>query len=258
MLFKIEGRVCFRIDDGALWEQNDEGEKVILSPIVSRLLYLFIQEKGRVLTREEIMSFVWEKHGLEPSNNSLNQYVSQLRKLMSRFHLPDDAIRTVPREGFVLKHDLDINVENESEHVTSYLLSTETSHLLQKSKQTNITWLTISLIILLISTPFLVIYYTDIMDKQYMTVTPEKIGEIGNCPIYFVLMGRNSKLNEALSTAHSFIEQNKISCNDESQVYFFSTGSALKNQGGRVFLSHCQKKDNEILSCMDYSYHSWM
>lgn len=46
MLFIIEDRVYFRIDDGALWEKNDEGAKVILSPIVDRLLHLFLQEKG--------------------------------------------------------------------------------------------------------------------------------------------------------------------------------------------------------------------
>ncbi len=204
------------------------------------------------------MSFVWEKHGLEPSNNSLNQYVSQLRKLMNHFHLPEDSIRTVPREGFVLKSELDINIENQSENVTPSFLSTETPEYIQKSKQFNITRLTISLLILLISTPFSVIYFTDILNKRHMIVTPEKIGEIGNCPIYSVLMGRNSKLNEALSSAHSYIEQNEISCDEESRIYFFSTGSALKNQGGRVFLSHCQQKDNEVLSCMDYSYHTWM
>ncbi|MCU6345966.1 winged helix-turn-helix domain-containing protein [Enterobacter quasiroggenkampii] len=258
MLFEIEGRVYFRIDDGAIWEQHDEGEKLILSPIVSRLLHLFIQEKGRVLSREEIMHYVWEKHGLEPSNNSLNQYVSQLRKLMANFQLPDDSIRTVPREGFVLNSSLNIKIENESEPVMVPPLSIEPPQPIQKSNRYIVMWVSIILLVVLISTPFAVINFIDMMHKQRMSVISEKIGEIDNCPVYSVLMGRNSRMDEVLSFAKNYIEQNNISCNDKSVVYFFSTGGILKNQGGRAFLSHCQKKDNEIVSCIDYTYHSWI
>ena len=258
MLFEIEGRVYFRIDDGAIWEQNDEGEKLILSPIVSRLLHLFIMEKGRVISREEIMHYVWEKHGLEPSNNSLNQYVSQLRKLIANFQLPDDSIRTVPREGFVLNSALNIKIDNESELTTLPSLSVESPQPLQKSGRSTITWLSIILFIILISTPFAVIKFIDIVHKQRMSVSPEKIGHIGDCAVYSVLMGRNTKMNEVLSFSKNYMEQNNISCNDKSIVYLFSTGGVLKDHRGRAFLSHCQKKDNEIVSCIDYTYHLWM
>lgn len=258
MLFEIEGRVYFRIDDGAIWEQNDEGEKLILSPIVSRLLHLFIKEKGRVISREEIMHYVWEKHGLEPSNNSLNQYVSQLRKLADKFQLPEDFIRTVPREGFVFNSALNIKIDNESELATLPSSSVKSPQPLQKSKRHTVTWLSISLFFLLISTPFAVINFIDTVHKQGMSVSSEKIGEIRDCAVYSVLMGRKSKMNEVLSFAQNYMEQNNISCNDKSVVYLFSTGGILKGQSGRVFLSHCQKRDNEIISCTDYIYHSWM
>lgn len=258
MLFIIEDRVYFRIDDGALWEKNDEGAKVILSPIVARLLHLFLLEKGRVVTREEIMNYVWEKHGLEPSNNSLNQYVSQLRKLMAHFQLPDETLRTVPREGFILSHELTIRTENDSLSFTPASLSEESHHLKQKIKPPMGYWAIFFLLLVLIATPVVVIFSTDMMHKQSMSITPTKIGHVGNCPVYAVLMGRNAQLNEALSSAKDYIGQNNISCNDDSILYFFSTGGVLKNQSGRAFLSHCYMKDNEIISCMDYAYHSWM
>lgn len=258
MLFIIEGRVCFRSDDGAFWEQNDEKNKVILSPIVTRLLQLLILEKGRVITREEIMNFVWESHGLEPSNNSLNQYISQLRKLMAHFRLPDDCIRTVPREGFILIKELEINVVNASTPVTQPSLIDQTHDLIPKSNKLNVRLLNICLVLMLISTPYTVIYVTNIMHKQRMSVTPEKIGQVGSCAVYSILMGRNYNLDETLSSAQDHIEQNKISCNDKSVVYFFSTGGVLKKQSGRVFLSLCQKNDNQIVSCLDYPYHYWM
>ncbi|EBP0972792.1 winged helix-turn-helix domain-containing protein [Salmonella enterica] len=258
MLFEIEGRVYFRIDDGAIWEHNDKEGKLILSPIVARLLHLFIKERGRVISREEIMHYVWEKHGLEPSNNSLNQYVSQLRKLIDRFQLPDDSIRTVPREGFVLSSALNIKIDDESELATLTSLNAESPHPIQNLKRTTVTWLTISLFILLISTPFAVINLIDRVHKQRMSVSPEKIGEIRECAVYSVLMGRNSKMKETLSLAQIYMEQNDISCNDRSIVYLFSTGGVLKSQSGRVFLSHCHKVDNEVVSCVDYIYHSWL
>ncbi|MDN4966806.1 winged helix-turn-helix domain-containing protein [Enterobacter hormaechei] len=258
MLYIIEDLICFRTDDGALWTKNDEKDGLILSPIVARLLQLFLLEQGKLLTRQEIMHYVWEKHGLEASNNSLNQYVSQLRKLMANFQLPDDFIRTVPREGFVLNSTLNIKIENESELVTLLSMSAESPQPIKKSKRSIVTWLSVSLFIVLISTPFAIINFIDMTHKQRMSVSSEKIGVIGDCPVYSVLMGRNSRMNEVLSFAQNYIEENNISCNGNSIVYFFATGGILKNQGGRAFLSHCQIKDSEIVSCIDYTYHSWM
>lgn len=257
MLYIIENLLCFRADDGAFWAKDAEEDILVLSPIVARLFHLFIEAQGKLLTRDEIMHEVWEKHGLEPSNNSLNQYVSQLRKLLTQFQMPDDSIRTVPREGFILKNELIIKTVREETSKNSTSLDEEVATLVIKPELPAMIVLSICLILALILAPVGVVYYTDVLHKQRMSIKPEKIGVVGNCPVYSILMGRNAKLSETLSSAKHYIEQNSISCNDENIVYFFATGGMLKNQGGRAFLSHCQRKDNEIIACLDYTYHTW-
>ncbi|WP_187433230.1 winged helix-turn-helix domain-containing protein, partial [Serratia marcescens] len=108
MKYIIDEKVIFRTDDGAIWPSGDEESKVILSPIVSRLLALLLEEKGIIMTRDDIMHRVWTAHGLEASGNSLNQYISQLRKIMSNFGLGDSVIHTLPRIGFRLDEHLNV------------------------------------------------------------------------------------------------------------------------------------------------------
>lgn len=113
MKYIIEERVYFRPDDGTLWLIDRETEKIILPPIVSRLMTVLLEEQGKVLTREELMHRVWTIHGLEPSGNSLNQYISNIRRNMQNLGLSDDVIRTVPRIGFILNNEILIEKERE-------------------------------------------------------------------------------------------------------------------------------------------------
>ncbi|MCY0771400.1 helix-turn-helix domain-containing protein [Enterobacter cloacae complex sp. 2022EL-00788] len=257
MLYIIEDLVCFRTDDGALWTKNDEKDCLILSPIVARLLQLFLQEQGKLLTREEIMHTVWEKHGLEPSNNSLNQYVSQLRKLLSHYQTPDESIRTVPREGFIFSNQIQVRIANEIHYQSKAAENLISEKLKEKKFSMSNKWLGLVALMMVILAPVIVIFGTELLHNKQSSTTPYKIGQLDHCPIYSVLMGRNAKLKETLTAAQKYITDNNVKCIDNTALYFFSTGSALKNQNGRVFLSQCKKKDNKIISCMDYTYHSW-
>ncbi|MCD5281057.1 winged helix-turn-helix domain-containing protein [Enterobacter roggenkampii] len=55
-----------------------------LSAPAVRLLQEFIRHKGRDLSREELITRVWEEFGFTPSGNNLNKAVSELRKKLPR------------------------------------------------------------------------------------------------------------------------------------------------------------------------------
>lgn len=256
MINIIEGRIFFRTDDGALWVEEDEEHKIILSPIVARLLHLFIQEQGRVLTREEIMLLVWEDHGLEPSNNSLNQYVSQIRKIMHKFGLPDDVIRTVPREGFILSKHIKI-----VEQVTPLAHNIRSCHKGKHQTPVRIStnWLIFSVFVMVFLTvPFISRMLTDFMQMRSLTIIPNNIDKASNCPLYAVAMGGAALLKETQQLARHYLEENDITCGNNSVVYFFASNGALKKQGGRFFLSHCYQDGEKIISCMGYNYNTWL
>ena len=77
-----------------------------LSAPAVRLLQEFIRHKGRDLSREELITRVWEEFGFTPSGNNLNKAVSELRKSFHALGDSHDYIVTVPRFGF--RFDADV------------------------------------------------------------------------------------------------------------------------------------------------------
>lgn len=70
------------------------GEVVSLSNKESRLLALFLQNKNRVLSREEIYSSIWDYDEV-PSELSLRVYIRNLRKYFGK------KIISKPKLGYI-------------------------------------------------------------------------------------------------------------------------------------------------------------
>lgn len=109
----LNKEVVFSPDDGAIWLKEKADDKVILTPTLNRLLQCLIENHGKVITREEVFQHVWDRWGKEGSNNSLNQFISQLRKIFHSYGFSDDTITTVPRIGFILNNDIAIQTLHE-------------------------------------------------------------------------------------------------------------------------------------------------
>lgn len=76
------------------------------------LLY-FVRNSGRILSKEEMMSAIWDDTFVEEGN--LAQYVSRLRKILnSNGH---NYIQTLPKKGY--RFDADVVTEEETRHAPS-------------------------------------------------------------------------------------------------------------------------------------------
>jgi len=89
----------FELDPSAYRLRRD-GEVVRLERIPFELLCLLIEQRGRVVTREEILERVWGKGVFIDSENSINSAVRKIRRALN-----DDAdaprfIITVPARGY--------------------------------------------------------------------------------------------------------------------------------------------------------------
>lgn len=248
----------FRTDDGALWVKDKEDEKIILTPIVARLLALFFQEQGKILTREKILNKIWENYGLEPSNNTLNQYVSKIRKILIELGLPEDTICTIPRVGFTFSNELEVVAEDD---IYTELRDAPDNRTLSQEKKGISTTSNLAALIFLavfITIPFLTKSVTDNVHHQQLAISPVLLGRAGSCTIYSLMMGRNDLHPNTLSLAQHYINENSITCGKDDVVYFFSSNSALNLQGGRLFMTTCKKNNNELLSCVDNPYYTWL
>lgn len=72
-----------------------------LSPIEFQLLTLFIEHKNELILREDIFKIVWDNEISATNEDSLNNYVSRLRKFLEK----DRSItfKTIKYKGYILK-----------------------------------------------------------------------------------------------------------------------------------------------------------
>ncbi|MDE7183016.1 MAG: response regulator transcription factor [Lachnospiraceae bacterium] len=71
-------------------------EEVHLSPSEYRLLLHLMQNKGRTVTRETLLSAIWDTNGTDVSNNTLSVTVKRLR---AKLHQPE-CLKTVHSVGY--------------------------------------------------------------------------------------------------------------------------------------------------------------
>lgn len=74
---------------------SKNGEKISISSKESDLLALFLQNKGKILTKDEIFNKIW-KFDEEPSELSLRVYIKNLRQILGK-----DAILNRRGDGYI-------------------------------------------------------------------------------------------------------------------------------------------------------------
>lgn len=100
MKYIINLTVTFDPDNRLLILKSDTQQSVELSKPATRLLSELINNNRINLVRDDILKNVWEDYGFSPSNASLNNHISELRKAFSNLGISKDIIFTVPRVGF--------------------------------------------------------------------------------------------------------------------------------------------------------------
>ena len=91
----VFGEFSFDALDKVLWRD----EKIVsLPPKTCELLCIFIENAGRLLTKEELMSAVWENTFVEEAN--LSHHIAVLRKSLGEDKNGKKFIQTIPRKGY--------------------------------------------------------------------------------------------------------------------------------------------------------------
>jgi len=96
-------RICFdgwTIDlEGARLFDRD-GEEITLTSMEFRLLKVFIERRGRVLNRDQLLELAHDR-GWDPFDRSIDIRISRLRRKIERVPTKPELIRTVRGIGYV-------------------------------------------------------------------------------------------------------------------------------------------------------------
>jgi DNA-binding winged helix-turn-helix (wHTH) protein len=100
------------------------GERKRLGEYQLKLLEVFIQNTGKILTREELTNLVWERRVI--GNNSLPNAIHALRSALEDDGKQQRIIKTIPKKGYLLEAEYCCSIikeENEVEENNEALLS---------------------------------------------------------------------------------------------------------------------------------------
>lgn len=102
-----EKKTIFRVGENVIdirkGRVERKGKEVLLSAVEYRLLLVFLQNRGQLLRRNQILSFLWDEGGEFVNDNTLTVYIRRLRQ-----KLDDESgrqIETVRGMGYRLRED---------------------------------------------------------------------------------------------------------------------------------------------------------
>jgi len=212
-----------------------------LSMPAVRLLQEFIKNRRYDLSREELITRVWDNFGFKPSGSNLNRAVSELRK---SFHILGDNhefIVTVPRFGF--RFDADVIVEDVIPELTQQPFENSSGH----TRSTKKLWLVLAV---LITSTFLGGWE---YSRQFEITIPATLipvkEKIAGCRIW--LINDNSQ-PLVLSKMAELLKKNKVACEREDyNIYYLSTSFSI-HAANEEFVGACPVSKTSLCKTIRY------
>lgn len=260
MNYRINQVVIYNPDDGTLKliEENDQSTvaEISLAPTANRLLSTLIAHQGSVLERDELLEKVWDNFGLKASNNSLNQYVSMLRRNFVDLGITETAIVTVPKVGFMFSHDLTLAAEQpEITHIPQPQLplaeKTPTPEYQPSAKNQisrNVLIAAALLFITLVNIGWVisrsVAGWEQKFEPRYLA------GRINGCPVYSFYQTDEGSHMAIIKRVSEQLQSSALECTPGSDIYFRLEDIVSSQQKPVAFISVCNPlSDNRYAKC---------
>ncbi|HAU4330977.1 winged helix-turn-helix domain-containing protein [Citrobacter freundii] len=237
MLYTLDGKVIYDPINGTLLRPDEKmADATHLTTLASKILHHLVLHHGELVTRDTLFNEVWEKAGIVSSSNTLNQYISLLRKTLAGYLGERDIIVTVPRAGYYLSKDISV-----SEHI----------HL--RRRIPHIQQYIMAAVALMMIVSGSILYTT-----QPAKITPRQIGELKGCPVYDI-SGVKSDVADASSfaVAKEALEKNNQICTQTTAFYIFAEEALHLHKPARVMFSRCIEWDDSRDTCQNIYYYAW-
>lgn len=240
MKYQLADVLIYNDDDGTL-TLKDSAESQPLTDTANAIFSLLVNQAGMVVDRETFLSEVWDRRGLQGSNNSLNQYISILRKMLAAM-VPDTTfIVTVPKTGFMLSVDLCIARLDPPQPIPA-AVSRRDPH-----------WL--ALFCTLIT---LVVCGSLLAWKQHKNQSDIfLLSHIGRCPVYTFAPLADVFHDRAVALAQAIQREGTFTCNGDAIFYLHIQDALFYGDNGRLVLSQCSHSRGRASACRTLYYYNW-
>lgn len=253
VIYLISENIIFNPSDHTLACEKDD-DFVKLSIPSSQLLEILILSKGELVTRDFLLSEIWDKNGLRGSNNNLNQYMSILRRTLIS-HGCDNLLITIPKIGFRLNPLVKIEPQAGNDDNRESNTSKENSQ--QEAAKKKI--IIISLATLCIVAPLLILFAMKHFNTHYDIANSELSTLPSGCKVVYLHSFSEAEKRRSSVEIGKMIKTLSLPCGADKTLLFDNIDPIPDDTDyGKTFLSYCHNLANDTLgNCTDYYYSNW-
>lgn len=238
MKYQLADTLIYNDDDATL-TLMDSAESQRLTDTANAIFSLLVKHAGMVVERDTFLSEVWDRRGLQGSNNSLNQYISILRKMLAAMVPGTSFIVTVPKTGFMLSADLRVVRLNLPSPVS------------QARRDPH--WLALfGTIVTLVVCASLLVW------KQHKNQSDVfLLSHIGRCPVYTFAPLADAFHDRAMALAKAIQQEGTFTCSGDEVFYLHIQDALFYGDSGRLVLSQCAHSRGRASACRTLYYYKW-
>ncbi|MBW2956194.1 winged helix-turn-helix domain-containing protein [Hafnia paralvei] len=281
MKYKINNTIEFDDKTGIL-SNTESGSIITLSTTAIRIFAYMLKNPNNIISREDFFENVWDIYGQEASNNSLNQYLSLIRKAFRNIDISYEIIHTEPRKCFYLKADVEYieddfsssphgeqigiaeqknklekniiieEAQQSDESLSKKMLPVEFGTIVNNSqvkqniiRKRNKTIFLIFLALAFSGTGFFISQFWPSSSKDIPTVTLYKLGVIDSCPVFTLYESSNEMADHKINIARELITEHSLPCLINTIYIFQPDDFLVYTKKGRVLLSRCTTVNHE-------------
>lgn len=130
MIYLINNDIEFLYDEGLLTSRSLSKNIKLLAPSTKILKYL-LDKKGALVTQQELFKIGWGEKEKYVTSNAFYQNILLIRKAFEDLELNEDFIKTVPKKGYLIN----INVQIEYVELTN-LETADVNHEVSEKEKT--------------------------------------------------------------------------------------------------------------------------
>ena len=97
------------IQDGKVLKDKQEVE---LTALEYKILVMLFENKGKIITREQILSYIWDNEENFVNDNTLTVYIKRIREKIEKDPNKPEIIKTVRGLGYKIEQQGFKNVPN--------------------------------------------------------------------------------------------------------------------------------------------------
>lgn len=266
MIYTIDGSITYNTDDCTLSHLPTQ-ESLSLSLSAGRLFERLLTSEGAILSRDSLLTEVWDKYGLRGSNSNLNQYLSILRRALAAYGC-DNLIITIPKVGIRLNTDIPVErTASPSEPVTDAEQDEGVAQQIKPAAPLSVPtvpdapvknqkWL--YLLAIGICLFGALVWGYQAMHKEGEKTSAATLTLAGGCRAVILQGIDDSERTTLTSQIEQMLRENHQLCDKSRRIYFDRNTAFTTQNYGRTILSSCKLNSaGHVIACDNFYYLDW-